>query len=261
MKSSFANAEEVLETPAPAASPNVPAVTGSAEIVDDGFFSNDGFEGEIDEKVIRTPYLSLAHGVGGLAEAGFTPGSLVYNKEVSLADAKKGVIPLEDAVEIIFLKGFSEYVEDISDSEYKSGVKARRFKTEAEARAAGLMLGKEKRACGDDTARTYRASATFKVLVTGKQNSEALPFEFGGKNYALAAITFSKGSYWSAGTPALQFVNDCRMLKRPLYWKSFKLTAELKKFQGATNASWVMKLTPGAKLSDEQVAWIKDLNA
>ena len=261
MKSSFQNVDSEIETPVSTTGAEVAVQNANAEIVADDFFGNDGFDGEIDQKVIRTPYLSLAHGVGGLAEAGFTPGSLVYNKEVSLADAKKGIIAAEDAVEIILLRGFQEYVEDVSDTEFKSGLKPRRWKTEAEARAAGLISPKDKRSSGDTESRTYRPTATFKVLCTSNQNTSSLPFEFGGKNYAIAAVVFSKGSYWSAGVTALQFVNDCRMLKRPLFWKSFKLTTKLEKFPGAANASWSMKLAPSAKLSDEQLAWVKDLNA
>lgn len=250
MKTTFGSS--ATETPAPAA----PA-SDDAQLVENDFFES-GFTGELDQKIIRTPYLSLAHGVGKLAEAGFVPGSLVYNNEVVVAEPKKGVMKKEEGAVVTLLAGFQEYVEEVSDAEFKAGVKARRFRKEQEARSAGLVTKKEKRASGDQSVRAYTPAFQFKVLVEGKADS-GFALEFGGKNYALAALAVTKASFWKAGTVFGNYINEGQILKRPLPAFGFQLWTTLEKFPGSTNPVWVMQAAKAQKHSPEFLTWLKDL--
>lgn len=252
MKSSFTAAQS--NTPAPEAAVSA---TEETQIVENDFFES-GFSGELDQKIIRTPYLSIAHGVGKLAEAGFVPGSLVYNTEVVVAEPKKGVMKREEGVVITLLAGFQEYVEEVSDAEFKAGVKARRFRKEQEARNAGLVTKKEKRTSTDASVRAYTPAFQFKVLIEGRPDS-GFGLEFGGKNYTLAALAVTKASFWKAGTVFGNYINEGQILKRPLPSFAFHLWTSLEKFPGATNAVWVMQAAKGNKHSPEFLAWLKDL--
>lgn len=252
MKTTFGS--PATETPASAAPASA---ADDAQLVENDFFES-GFSGEIDQKIIRTPYLSLAHGVGKLAEAGFVPGSLVYNNEVVVAEPKKGILKREDGPVITLLAGFQEYVEEVSDAEFKAGMKARRFRKEQEAKNAGLVTKKEKRASGDESLRAYTPAFQFKVLIEGKPD-HGFALEFGGKNYALAALAVTKASFWKAGTVFGNYINEGQILKRPLPAFSFNLWTSLEKFPGSTNAVWVLQAARGPKHSPEFLAWLKDL--
>jgi hypothetical protein len=231
--------------------PMTPAVT-------DEFFSNEGFQGEIDENIIRTPYLSLVHGVGPLSELGYGAGSLLFNKETLLASPVKGEMQPKDGVTVTFLRGFAEYLEDVSNDEYNEGIRPRRFKKESEARAAGLVSKKEKRVPGEER-RAFHPGQQWKMLIQGK-GEEGFPLEFGGKTYAIGALGLTKGSYWGAGVVLGNFANEARVLKRALNWKCFQLFTKLEKFTGAKNASWTIKAAPGPKNSPEFITWLEQLD-
>ena len=83
--------------------------------------------------------------------------------------------------------------------------------------------------------------------------------EFGGKNYALAALAITKASFWKAGTVFGNYVNEGNILKRPLPTSSFNLWTSLEKFPGAANAVWVMQAAKAGKHSPEFLAWLKEL--
>jgi len=263
MKTSFEQIDEQIAAAQAAPTAETPTSTAVAEapagaIVDDSFWGNDGFDGEVDKSLVRTPYIELAHGVGGLAEKGFNPGSLIYNKETALAEPKKGEMSPADGVVITLLKGFIEYVEDVSNTEWSEGIRPRRARKEQELRNLGMVTVKERRSSGNEELRVYRPAMQLQVLVEGK-GTEGFPLEFGGKSYALAGLNLTKGSYWGAGQIFGTFINESRMIKKPLLWKSFRIFTKLEKFPGSTNAVWSIKAAPGAKNDEALLKWIAEL--
>lgn len=263
MKSDFSNIDEqIAASEAAASNPTTTALaTAPTQALSADFdCGNDGFDGEVDEKLVSTPYIELAHGVGGLAEKGFNPGTLVYNKEVALAEPKKGEMAVGDGVNITILGGFIEYVEDVSNEEWNNGIRPRRSRKEQELRNLGLVTNKERRDSNDAEARIYRPAMQLKVLVEGK-GGEGFPLDCpaNGKSYALAGLNLTKGSYWGAGKVIGTFINECRMIKRPLNWKTFRLYTKLEKFPGSTNAVWSIKAAPNAKNDEAFLNWVKEL--
>jgi hypothetical protein len=253
MKSSFGSAP-AAETPAPSATAES---NDDSQLVDSDFFEG-GFSGSIDKKILRPPVLALVHGVGPLAQAGFIPGSLVYNAETVLAEPKKAIMKREEGATITLLAGFQEYTETTTDEEYQAGVKARHFRKEQDARNAGLVTKKEARDRNDPTLRTYAPAFQLKVIIEGKPE-HGFGLEFGGKTYALAALTLAKGNFWAGGVPIGNFINSQMIMKRPIQEFTFNLWTELKKWKGATNPSWVINAAKSQRNSPEFLQWIKDL--
>jgi hypothetical protein len=265
MKTSFEQIDEQIAAAQAAPTAETPTSTAVAEapagsLVDDSFWGNDGFDGDIDERIVQTPYLELVHGVGKLSEAGYSPGQLVYNKETVMATPKMGKMDPADGASVIILKGFIEYAEDVSQDEWTEGVRPRKSRKEADLRAFGLVTAKEKRESSDPDARTFRPLMNIKVLVEAKDGA-VFPFDApNGKTYALAAVSLTKGSYWAAGKVlGTYFNNDVRLTRKPITWKTFKLFTQQFKASGSPNSVWSIHAKPERVNDEALLKWIAEL--
>lgn len=245
-------AETALTQPAP------------AELAtNDEFFSNSGFDGEFNKSDIRMPYLSLVHGVGDLSKLGFLPGSLVYNREVVVAEPVKGVMLPEAGAFMIPLRGYKEFVETITDEQFKAGIKARRFRKEIDARNAGLISKKEARE--SKATNTFTPALQVQCLIRAPKNVNGKPFEgnfaleHNGESYAMAALALGKGSYWGAGLVLNQAMQEVAMLKRLNWSVSFWLYSKNETFPGSTNAGWSIKAKGAGKVDAALQQFITDL--
>lgn len=257
MKTSFDDIND--EIPAQASAQQV-AVQGSQEIVADDFFDQQ----EIPDGMVRTPRLELAHGVGFALDLGFTPGSLVFNRETAVLTPKTNKEPASAPVNMIVLKWKLHYEEKIDDKEFKRRSKEKistpRFATENEARKAGFISSKEKR---DNPAReegSYHPVMTAVALVGGNDNSKDFPLDLDGRGYIVAEVIMQKGNFWGIGNKILSAANECRLYGQHIYQRSFNITTKLEAY-GSGDPSWSMVGAPGIKPSAAALEKIKDLAA
>lgn len=257
MKTSFNDIDD--ETPAQAQAQQV-AVRESQEIVGDEFFENQ----EIPEGMVHTPRIELCHGVGFALEAGFSPGSITFNRETVLLTPESKKSPASPPVNLIVLRWKLQYEEKVSDAEYKrrkaEKIPVMRFNTENEARKAGLISLKEKR---DNPARdegSYHPVMTAVVLAGGNDMSKDFPLEIDGKSYIVAEIILAKGNFWGLGNKILSAANECRLYGQQIYQRSFNVTTKLAAY-GSGDPSWSMKGSPGIKPSAAALEIIKGLVA
>ena len=241
--SSFANIDDAdTNIPAaPAAETKTDLVAQNTELVSDEFFDNGGF-GEIDKSQLSVPYLWLAHGVGKGAELGIRPGSIVYVEEViTQPKERENTIAPADGVLMYILAGLGgglDYIETVSNAEFEAGMKPRFFKTEAEARKAGLVSKKEAREENDPSVRSFGPRLRLKVLVKARDAANtSFPIVLGDDAYAVAALSLTKGSYYNCKR-LLDHVNTSLMIKKPFWWAPFRLYSKFEKAPGATKGSW-----------------------
>jgi hypothetical protein len=257
MKTSFDDVND--EIPAQASAQQV-AVQGSQEIVTDEFFDQQ----EIPDGMVRTPRLELAHGVGFALELGFTPGSLVFNRETAVLTPKTSKEAASSPVNMIVLKWKLHYEEKVDDKEFKrrfkEKIKTPRFSTENEARKNGFISSKEKR---DNPAReegTFHPVMTAVALVGGNENSKDFPLEIDGKGYIVAEVVMQKGNFWGLGNKILSAANECRLYNQQIYQRSFNITTKLEAY-GSGDPSWSMVGAPGIKPNAAALEMIKSLAA
>lgn len=257
MKTDFNNIDD--EIPAQASAQQV-AVQASQEIVADDFFEQQ----EIPSGMVRTPRLDLCHGVGFALEAGFSPGSLVFNRETILLTPKTNKEPASAPVNMIVLKWKLQYSEKVDDKEFKRRAKEKikipTYASENEARKNGLVSSKEKR---DNPAReegVFHPILTAIALVGGNDLSKDLPLTLDGKGYIVAEVVCQKANFWSLGNKILSAANECRLYNQQIYQRSFNITTKLEAY-GTGDPSWSMVGTPGIKPSAGALETIKDLAA
>lgn len=257
MKTSFDDVND--EIPAQASAQQV-AVQASQEIVADDFFDQQ----EIPSGMVRTPRLELCHAVGFALEAGFSPGSLVFNRETVLMTPKTNKEAASAPVNMIVLKWKLQYEEKVDDKEFKrrakEGIKTPRYSSENEARKNGLISSKEKR---DNPAReegVFHPIMTLVALVGGNDFSKDFPLTLDGKGYIVAEVVLQKGSFWGAGNKILSAANEARLYSQQIYQRSFNLSTKLEAY-GSGDPSWSCVAAPGIKPSAVALETIKDLAA
>lgn len=251
---------------------NLPATqnttTAIAEYDEDFDCSNDGFSNDLDSTKIKVPRLQLAHGVGGLSKLGFVPGSLVFSEQVALVEPARGKTEITPAEGVLFyvlggLGGGLDYLEVLPKAEQDAGKKPRAFRTEAQARAAGLYMGKEYRTRNNPADGKYTPRLSIKALVEcPKGVPDALfPLDFKGRKFALAQITFTKGSYWKAGVDIYTHVNTSRQLNKarpgefPLWYAAWRLFTKNDPIPGKNDSAWTLYSRQEAVADAEFKAW------
>jgi hypothetical protein len=257
MKTSFNDIDD--ETPAQASAQQV-AVQASQEVGTEDFFDQQ----EIPEGMVQTPRIELCHGVGFALEAGFSPGSITFNRETVLLTPETKKSPASAPVNLIVLRWKVQYEEKVSDAQYKQrkaeGTPVLRFATENEARKAGLISSKEKRENPAREEGVFHPVMTAVVLAGGNEMSKDFPVELDGKGYIVAEVILAKGNYWGLASKILNAANECRLYGQQLFQRSFNVTTKLEAY-GSGDPSWSMKGSPGPKPSAEAVAIIKNLAA
>lgn len=257
MKTSFSDIDSEDTKPVE----NLPAVKQETAIVSDDFFEN-----ELPTENLRTPRLELTHAVGFGLTAGFSPGSLVYNRDEVLHTPKTAKTEASAPVNVIVLKAVVHYEEKLTDAEFKAKKEAGElggvvtYKSERDARAAGLVSGKEKRDNPKLEAPVFHPVMKVLALVGGNALSSGLPVTIDGKQYVVAEIILAKGSYWKAGQSIAQAVSESRMYQTKVYRKSFNFAPKLEAY-GSGDPSWAIHSTPGPRLTDDGVKVVEELMA
>lgn len=146
---------------------------------------------------IRIPWINIAHGVGGLFNAGFTPGDIVLDKEHCLAK-------VEDPLYVIILKSKEYLKETLSNDEFKSGIRPKMFSTFDEARAAGYSTDWTNDERGNRVPPQVRPAANYMMLIR-KPNDLDLPMHFNividSHEWALAQFSVDKSAFNRVNKP------------------------------------------------------------
>jgi hypothetical protein len=144
-----------------------------------------GMTGDVKQS-LNFPWLSIAHGVGGLAGI-FNPGDIVLDKEHKLAE-KKGR-PLD----IIILNTNTYWKEHINYASGGGAYKPRVFANEGEVRAAGLSTEYTE----DRMAPRAARAMTLRILIKKPADVSCAYFavELGGSLWAPARWAVDKTAY------------------------------------------------------------------
>lgn len=213
-----------------------------------------GMAGDFSQKDFVIPGLKIVAKTGVLSDE-FTPGNIVYNKEIVLSDGK-------DPVMVIPLSLRKVWVEEV---DYDSGIMPRRFEALSEAHAAGFSneWGSEKRV-------VEQATIIFLVPIEeGHASLEApehlRPFIEKQNNRAgckepkfgyTRAMFVCQGSAYNAVAKPLITAGFSGHLRSGLHHGTFALTSHIKNFK--TNSWWAPKLVSAGKNSPEMVEWLDE---
>lgn len=196
---------------------------------------------------LSLPYLGMAYGVGGLSEAGFAPGSLVLGKEHLLAE--KG-----EPIRLIVMS-FEEYFKEyVTSAEWTAGKRPRVFRTEEEAKAAGLSTR-----YNQDTGQLPQApQAMVWTTLIEKPEKVTCPLfciEANGKAYAPAYFPLERSAYGAVRQDfgmAVKFILKARGIHTGV-WSVHTVLKTAK----TGNKTWVPKISLVEHLTAEQEATIK----
>ena len=149
-----------------------------------------GLTGEVTSDDTRVPTLNIVHGVGPLSEH-FDPGSLVYNKELVVAEgSKEGT---KNPIEIVVVAAHKDYLERV---EWGSESLPRSADTEEEVRA----LGGTTQYNGDERP-SWDKRLTCLILIKGAEGAPCFDYHIGGEWWAPAMWVIKGPSQWrAAGT-------------------------------------------------------------
>jgi hypothetical protein len=177
-------------------------------------------EGEIVRSDIRLPRVNIVQKVGDLSNL-FTPGSILFNKEVVLTAGKT-------PVEVVPLRLKKVYQQDLP---YGSEETALVFEKAEDVRLSGGSLQ-----WGDDNYYTEVAHVQVAIIKPDECPEELeplFPFEHDGKMYGCAMWTLKGSAFTSAGRTLI--TARTTLLREGLHTGRFMLSTELKK---NTKNSW-----------------------
>lgn len=148
--------------------------------------------GEVDVTDLKIPYLSIAYGVGKLAEK-FNPGDLVIGGEHLIA--KKN-----EKIKLVILSDVTYWKERLSQQDYANGMRPRSFLTKEEVLAEGGTVDWVQTDRGR-VAPTFGKAMDLKILIQKPDHLEAGIFgiEIEDKKYTPAYFSVDKSAFTRVG--------------------------------------------------------------
>lgn len=203
--------------------------------------SNEGMEGDWGTEDLMLPRINVVAKTSELVDEGFTPGSIVFNKELELV-AKD--IPLN----VIVINMIKKYQEDI---DWDDDAQAKVFHSKSEMHAAGYST--------DYGSENYcKPFAKFTLLIRRPENVEdeagMFPHEFEGKSYAMAEFIAAKTAY---KTTAVTVASAVAFSNNALWNYQWSLSATLKSFKDNTWFSPTMKRA--GLLSETEMGFVRGI--
>lgn len=187
---------------------------------------------ELDTTGIQPPWLSIVHGVGKLAQAGYNPGSLVLGGEHVLAEKNT-------PINLTVLRYQQYWKQYLSNEDFSAGLRPRLFANAEEAKKAGLRVEWENN-MGPE------ASPAMDWLLLIEKPKDLICGLFGinilDKEYAVALMTVDKQAYTAV---ASTFVNAVRfaLKERGVYSANWALSTIIKKSQrNPAHSAWIPQL-------------------
>ena len=195
--------------------------------------------GEVSRSDIVRPTLNIVHAVGPLSED-FTPGQLVLNRELVIAEPEKPITLMVLSLDKFFMENVP----------YGGDETARTFSTLEEVKKAGLhceWINDQKPPCGP--------AAKALVAIQSDVESGLYPFSFDGKFYAIAEWSLRGVAFTRAGK--LIITASQWGLKDGLHNGSWTLSTRREKL--GSNWVWVPVLKAGPRNSKELAEFFTNL--
>jgi len=199
---------------------------------------------------ISFPYLQIAHGVGGLATEGFSPGELVLGKEHALYSParKKGdtSTPKLKLIVMSFTEYFKQY---LTKEEFENNERPQVFATPKEAKDAGFTVDWDPITSRPPTAPR---AMTWLMLIEQPEGLECELFclDANDKIYAPAYMSLDKSAYLSVKD---KFGMACFSLKgRGINSVEWEMGTKIKTAKTG-NTTWVPDLKLSRHMLDDEI--------
>lgn len=196
-----------------------------------------GMQGEFTARDIQLPRLSLVQKIGDLSEAGITPGSFVFNKEVALSDGKT-------PVEMTVLRLVKQYRQKL---EYGDPATPLVFDTQQEVIDNGGTLKYGEPNYFQEVAHLFVALA--KPANLPEQHAAHFYREHAGKQYTLAIYTVASTAFTAVGKKVI--TAGYNQLRDGLWLGKWALTSNLQK---NTKGSWFVPEAKFDGMHDKEAA-------
>lgn len=188
--------------------------------------STDDMSGDFNVDDIRWPRVNLVHKTSKEdAIAAFGIGSFTLNKEVKLSDGKTPIL-------VTVLRFKKDLIQKLP---FGSEEKPQVFPTEEAVRESGGSLN-----YADVDSGNYfmpRGHLQLVVAQPDDQPEDLFPYEFDGKNYAMALLTVSSSAYTSAGKEVATLRANNKVMRKGLRFGKLLLASEPRK---NAKFSWVV---------------------
>lgn len=207
---------------------------------------------------INLPWLAVAHGVGGLSRAGFSPGDLVLGKEYCVYSPARPMAkpptPETAKLAIIVLTHRLYWKQYMSQAEHAAKITPQVFTNLRDAHKAGFTTAWDPVTQKPPTAPP---AMTWQMLIEKPSdlNCEMFCIEVNGKLYAPAYMSLDKGAYLSVKDQFGLAVNyTC--IKRGIDCAKWELATRVRTAKTG-NETWVPYIRGQGYLTEDEVANIR----
>lgn len=212
---------------------------------------SEGVEGEVSRSDIKLPRINLVQRVGNLAND-FTPGSILFEKQVVLTDGKT-------PFDLTPLRIRKQFQRKVAWGE-GDGEAPEVYDTVAEVRAAGGSLEFGDENYFQEIAHIMCAVALPRHFLGNELTDAAgiidmFPFRHNDELYAVAMWTVSSSAYTALAKRI--FTDAAGLLRNGIYGGHYQVTSELKK--NARNSWYAPKVKFAGKHTADATAFFKEI--
>lgn len=206
---------------------------------------------------LKKPYLQIAHGVGGLSQAGFTPGELVLDKTVVVYSPPKVVkgTPTEALPAVATIVTVTDYWKEVT--KFGDPNLPRTWPTEGAAVKDGMITQYPPFGSGLPLP-TARPALNIDLLVKepeGVEDRGTFLFKIGDSYWAPARFICDKAMYTEVITP-LTKANYTHGASG-IYSANFELSTRNKLIKSTGNFTWVPVVKLASTKTPDEIAEVK----
>lgn len=206
---------------------------------------------------LKRPYLQIAHGVGGLAQAGFSPGELVIDKTVVVYSPPKLVkgAAQESPPAVVTIVSVYDYWKEVTA--FGSPDLPRTWPSEAAAEADGMVTKYPPFGSGLPLPNA-RPALNIDLLVKepeGVEDRGTFLFALDGAHWAPARFICDKAMYTEVITPLTKAVYTHGA--SGIFSATFELTTRNKLIKKTGNFTWVPCLKLAGTKTPKQIDELK----
>lgn len=206
---------------------------------------------------LKKPYLQITHGVGGLSQAGFSPGELVVDKTIVVYAPPKLVkgVPTESKPAIVTILTIGDYWKEVTP--FGSPELPRTWPDEAAAIADGMRTQYPPFGSGLPLPNA-RPALNIDLLVRepeGVEDRGTFLFSLDGAYWAPARFICDKAMYTEVITPLTkaQYTHG----EAGIYTATFELSTRNKLIRSTGNYTWVPVIRLAKTKTPQQIEELK----